>query len=108
MLGCSPISLPVPVRIFAISLQFANRVLLSLDSDVKSGSAFSLRLDAQCPNRATAEAIKAQLDLETRALRMELAREREKPSSADITGLLIAGTFQVANNQVIGTWPIHK
>lgn len=104
----NPISLPVPVRIFAISLQFANRVLLSLDSGVKSGSPFSLRLDAQCPNRATAEAIKAQLDLQTRALRIELAREHQKPSPADFTGLLLGGTFQVANNQVIGTWPIHK
>jgi hypothetical protein len=104
----NPISLPVPVRIFAISLQFANPVLLSLDSGVKSGSAFSLQLDAQCPNSATAEAIKAQLDLETRALRMELAREHQKPSPADFTGLLLGGTFQAANNRVIGTWPIHK
>jgi len=103
-----PLSLPVPVRIFAISLEFADRVLLSLDSSASNGAAFRLQLDAQCPTAATAETIKAQLDLQTRILRMELAREHQQPNPADFTGLLVAGTFQVLNKHVIGTWPIDK
>jgi hypothetical protein len=104
----NPVSLPVPLRIFAISLQSADQVLLSLDSGGQSGAAFRLQLDAQCPTTATAETIKTQLELQTRMLRMELAHEHEQPSRADFSGVLIAGTFHISNNHVIGTWPIHK
>jgi hypothetical protein len=104
----NPLSLPVPARIFFISLQFADRVLFSLDSGAKDGAAFTLQLDAQCPSTATAETIKSQLQLQTRILRMELAREHQQPSPADLTGLLVSGSFQVSNQHVIGTWPIHK
>jgi hypothetical protein len=102
----NPLSLPVPVRIFFISLQFADRVLLSLDSGAKKQAAFILRLDAQCPTTATAETIKAQLELQTRILRTELAREHQQPSPADFTGLLVSGTFHVSDKRVIGTWVI--
>jgi hypothetical protein len=104
----NPLSLPVPVRIFFISLQFADRVVLSLDSGAKNGAAFTLQLDAQCPSTAAAETIKAQLELQTRILRTELAREHEQPSPADLTGLLVSGTFHVSAKRVIGIWPIHN
>jgi hypothetical protein len=103
----NPVNLPAPLRIFAISLQSADRVLLSLDSGVKNGAAFRLQLDAQCPTTATAETIKTQLDLQTQMLRMELAREHQ-PSLADFAGMLVAGTFHVSDKHVIGTWPIHR
>lgn len=104
----SPSSFPVPVRIFAISLQFADRVVLALDSGAETGAAFTLQLDAACPSAATADTIRSQLELQTRALRRELAREHQKVSPSDVTGLLMAGTFRVADKHVIGTWPIHK
>jgi hypothetical protein len=104
----NPVRLPAPLRIFAISLQSADGVLLWLDSGAKSGVAFSLQLDAQCPTMATAEIIKTQLELQTRMLRLELAREHKQPSLADFAGILIAGTFHVSDKHVIGTWPIHR
>jgi hypothetical protein len=104
----NPSSLPVAVRIFAISLQFADRVLLTLDSGETSGGSFRLQLDAACPNAATADTIRSQLDLQTRALRRELEREGQKASPSDLTGLLIAGTFRVFDKRVIGTWPLHR
>jgi hypothetical protein len=104
----NPLSLPVPVRIFFISLQFADRVVLSLDSGAKRGAEFTLELDAECPSRASAETIKTQLELQTRILRTELAREHQQPSPADFTGLLVSGTFQVSETRVIGMWPIHN
>lgn len=104
----NPSSLPVAVRIFAISLQFADRVVLALDSGAESGVAFTLQLDAACPSSATADTIKSQMELQTRALRRELAREHQNLSSSDLTGLLMAGTFRVADKHVIGTWPVHS
>jgi len=103
-----PVALPFAVRIFAISLQPADRVLLSLDLSGTSAWPFVLRLDAQCPNFAAAETMKAQLELETRLLRMELARERRQPRPDDLTGLLVAGSFAVSKKRVIGDWPIRK
>ncbi|MFL6350584.1 MAG: hypothetical protein ACJ74Z_01860 [Bryobacteraceae bacterium] len=103
-----PVSLPVPLRIFAISLQSAARVLLSLHSGGESGAAFSLQLDAECPSRATADTIKTQLELQTRLFRIELARERRKPTQDDFAGMLTAGIFHVSDKQVVGIWPIQK
>ncbi len=103
-----PLSLPLPARILAISLQSAERVLLALNSDAARDGALILRLDAECRNAATAETIRTQLEMQTRTLGMELAREHQKPSPADLTGLLVAGTFQVEGTRVIGTWPVDK
>ncbi len=104
----NPSSLPVAVRIFAISLQFADNVVLALDSGGESGAAFTLQLDAECPSSVAADTIRSQLELQTRALVRELAREHQNPSSSDLTGLLMAGRFHAADRHVIGTWPIHK
>ena len=104
----SPTTLPLPARVFAISMQSAERVVLSLDSGVTDGAAFIIRFEAQLPTTATAETIRTQLELQTRALRAELAREHQTPSTADLTGLLVAGTFRVANKRVIGMWPVYN
>lgn len=104
----NPVSLPVPLRIFAISLQSADRVLLSLDSGGQSGAPFNLQLNAQCPTTATAETIETQLELQTKLLRMELAREHQQPGPADFAGMLVAGAFHVSDKRVVGTWPIHQ
>jgi hypothetical protein len=65
-------------------------------------------LDAVCPNKVTADTIRNQLELQTKLLKLELARERQQPNPADLTGLLTAGSFQVVNRHVIGTWPVRN
>ncbi len=105
----NPLTLPTPLRIFAISIQSADAVRLSLSPAVKgSGAVFNLRLDARCPSAATAETIRNQLQIETKMLTLELAREHRQPNSADLTGLMTSGTFQAARKRVIGTWPVRK
>ena len=39
-------------------------------------------------------------------LKLELARERQAPSKADLTGLLTSGAFQVVHDRVEGTWVV--
>jgi len=73
-----------------------------------TNAAFDIKLRARCPNEATAETARNQLDIETKMLKLEFAREHETPNAADLTGLLTAGTFQVVNKQVVGTWPVAK
>jgi len=105
----NPVDLPLPLRIFAISLESAYPVVLSLSPAVEgSEAAFNLRLDAECPSATTADTIRNQLQIQTNMLKLELAREHRQPNPADLTGLLTSGSFQTAGQQVTGTWPIRK
>lgn len=105
----NPVNLPQEVRIFGILLQSADSVLLSLgESADNSGPPFRMELDAACPSEATADTTRNQLEIETKMLKLELAREHRQPDPADLTGLLTAGTFQVVNQHVIGRWPVRK
>lgn len=104
----NPGELPLPLRIFAISVQSASPVVLSAGaSNEQSGTAFRIALDAGCQNEAAAETIRNQLEIQTKMLQLELQREGQKPRPADLTGLLTAGTFQIVNEHVLGSWPVR-
>ena len=104
----NPIELPLPLRIFAIALQSSHPVVLSLDAAAEgTGSAFKLQLDAACQDQAAAETVRSQLEIATKMLKLELAKERQQPNPADLTGLLTAGNFQTVNHHLIGVWPVR-
>jgi hypothetical protein len=103
-----PTGLPRPLQIFALSLQPAASVLLSAGRAEHSNEAFTVQLEAAFPNVPSADTTCKQLQIQTRMLKLELARENHQPSPADLTGLLTAGTFQVGNTHVFGTWPVRK
>ncbi len=104
-----PLSLPLALRIFALSLQSADPVIFSLGRAPQySQMVFNVELEAQCPSPATAEVTRNQLEIQTKMLNLELAREHARPNSADLTGLLTAGAFQVVGSRVVGTWPVRK
>ena len=102
----NPVDLPFPVRILAIWLQSANPVVLGLGP--AANGEFALRLDATFPNPVTAKTTRNQLEIETRMLKLELAREHRQPSADDLTGLLAAGRFEVSGDQLKGIWPVRK
>jgi len=105
----SPGQMPLPLRIFAITLQSAESVIASLEPPEKDDhAAFEIRLDAVCPNSVTAETTRNQMELQTKLLKLELAREHQQPNPADLTGLLTSGSFQVAGRRVVGTWPVRN
>jgi hypothetical protein len=103
----NPVSLPLPLRIFAITLQSAESVMLSLGPANNGASAFVVQLDAGFPNEPTADATRNQCELQTKMLKLELAREHQQPNPADLTGLLTAGSFQVVNKHVMAAWPVR-
>ena len=105
----NPLSLPLPLRILAVSLESANPVILSLGRpEAGSDVVFNVRLDAQCPNEPTAESIRNQMEIQTKMLKLELTREHVDPNPSDLTGLVTAGAFQVVEKRVVGTWPVRK
>ncbi len=104
----NPGELPLPLRIFAVSVQSATPVILSAGPAAEgTGAAFRLQLDAACANESAAETIRNQLELQTKMLDLELKREHQPPNAADLTGLLTAGSFQIVNQHVIGSWPVR-
>lgn len=104
-----PLSLPAALRIFAVSLQSADPVILSIGRAPEHTQAiFEVQLDAQCANAGMAEATRNQLEIQTKMLNLELTREHVQPNAADLTGLLTAGAFQVVGNRVVGSWPVRK
>jgi hypothetical protein len=104
----NPASLPLPARILAISLQFADEVTLSLGRSTSTSAPFELKLAARYPNPAMADTTRSQLEIDTKMLKLELAREHQQPNPADLTGLLVSGTFQVVKSEVFGAWPIRQ
>jgi hypothetical protein len=103
-----PSALPIGLRIFAVSLQSADSVTLSLGAGNESrGIAFNVEMDAQASTIAAADTIRNQLEIQTKMLKLELAREHQQPNPADLTGLLTSGAFQIVGRRVIGEWPVR-
>jgi len=104
----TPSSLPLPLRIFAVILQATDSVVLSLGPPRSGQAVFSVQLDAGFPNEPSADTARTQFEIQTKMLKLELAREHQQPNPADLTGLLTAGSFQVVKRHVIGSWPVRK
>ena len=104
----NPSELPLPLRILAISLQSSDSVVLSLRPGDGRSIAFLVQIDAACANAATADTARTQLESNTNLLKRELVREHKQPDPADLTGLLAAGTFQIAGKHVAGSWPVRR
>ncbi len=102
----NPVALPLPLRIFAISLQSANSAIIALAPSAGASAAFDIKLTADCPSAVTADTIRKQLEIDTNLLKLELAHEHEKANPADLTGLLTSGTFETSGKQVHGAWRV--
>lgn len=104
----NPGDLPLPLRVLAVAVQSASPVVLSAGPAAEgTNSAFKLQLDAACTEESTAETIRNQLEIQTKALQLELKREGQPPKDSDLTGLLTAGSFQIVNKHVVGSWPVR-
>lgn len=103
-----PESLPPAMRILAISLQSADRVVLSLGPAVDKQAAFAVDLEASFPIEPSAETARTQLEIQTKMLKLGLQRAHREPNPADLTGLLAAGTFHRVQKRVTGIWPVRR
>jgi hypothetical protein len=99
-------SLPSAAKAYVPALQGAEQIVLSVGADPAS----QLQLGAQvtCKDATAASALLAQLESTTNALRQGLSKDHRKPDPADLSGVLVAGTFHRSERQVYGTWPIPK
>jgi len=99
-------NLPAGTRLFTRALETAQRLIFSLGPSGPTN--FELTLDVTCKTTEEAVVLKNQLEGITQLLQKLIAREKQSPSRADLSGVLTAGSFQRQAEHVIGRWPIEK
>ncbi len=99
----NPSELPLPLQIFAISVQSADEITLAVQP-VKEG-AFEIRLFGDFANPAAADTARPQLDIQTRNLRRALGDEGQK---SDLGAVLLGGKFYTVGTRLEGSWPVDK
>ena len=73
-----------------------------------AGERLQVRLDVACNSQEAAATLAHQLSSTTDLLKKMLDRDHLTPSANDLSGVLVAGTFQQSEARVVGTWPIER
>jgi hypothetical protein len=72
------------------------------------GDRLALRLDVTCATPEAAAELVKQLAGTTDLLKKMIVRDHLTPNPSDLSGVLVAGTFQQQENRVTGTWPLER
>jgi hypothetical protein len=96
---------PAGTRLFAKALESAERAVFTLKP---AQDQLELAVKVTCQSEQAADALTAQLRAVTELLGKLIARESQKPSPADLSGLLTAGTFERKDRHVFGRWPVPR
>jgi hypothetical protein len=91
--------------LFLRALESAKRVMFSLGPE---GDKFELAMDVVCGTPEEAAVLRTQLEGVTKLLLSLIAREKQTPSTRDLSGVLTSGSFQRETQHVIGRWPIDR
>jgi len=97
--------LPSGLKPYARALGNAEQIVLTLGPQ---GDHLQLALNVTCRDTKTASALVVDLEGSTNELRKMLDREHQKPDPADLTGLLVAGSFHRDDRSVYGQWPLDR
>jgi hypothetical protein len=100
--------LPPGARAFLSPLSKAKRVTFYAGSAAGDKTKLGLRLDAECLSPEVARELAQQLQSTTQLLKNMLTREKMTPSPADLSGLLVAGSFAAKDAHVEGSWPLDR
>jgi hypothetical protein len=92
-------------NLLASSLNSVDEMMLTIGAQ---GDSFAARLEAQCRTAQDAATLNGQLQTLTSLLQGAIAREKKKPDSKDLTGVLTAGQFRQADRTVYGEWTLQK
>ncbi len=99
-------SLPAAAKAFVPALQGADQIVFSIGADAKQQ--LQLGVHVTCKDTPAASALLTQFEGVTTALREISSKDHRKPDPADLSGVLVAGTFRRDDRQVYGAWPIPR
>lgn len=98
-------SFPDGTRSFLSPLARAARITFAAGP---KGNAIELRLEVTCATPEMAAELVKRLSDTTGLLKEMLGRDHLTPNPRDLSGVLVAGSFEQRQTQVIGTWPIER
>jgi len=97
--------LPSGLKPYVRALGNAERIVFTLGPQ---GDHLQLALNVTCRDTQTASALVVDLEGSTNELRKMLDKEHQKPDPADLTALLVAGSFRRDDRSVYGQWPLQR
>ncbi|MEO8051600.1 MAG: hypothetical protein ABI833_14375 [Acidobacteriota bacterium] len=98
-------SFPDGTRAFFSPLTHAEKVIFAAGPQ---GDRLQLRLEVSCATPEAAAELVKQLSGATGLLKSMIERAHMTPNPRDLSGVLVAGTFEQRQKTVIGTWPIER
>jgi len=99
----NPKRLPEGTRAFLSAVNGARNVFLSVSPE--SGR-LEARLVASFASAAEAAARRSKLEATTALLRKFFERDKQRPSESEIATMLLSGTFEQHEGEVVGRWPM--
>jgi hypothetical protein len=97
--------LPAGAKSYISALQNGEQAVFTIGPD---NDHLKLGVDVTCHDAAAAAALLANLENTTATLRKWIAREHQQANPADLSGVLVGGTFRRQDRQVEGQWPIPQ
>ena len=97
--------LPAGTKLFAKALIGAEKVVFAMGPQQER---FELAMDVTCKTAEDAVRLRVELEGLTTMLGKLIAREKQTPNPADLSGVLTAGVFQRMDRHVVGKWPIQR
>jgi hypothetical protein len=98
-------ALPAGTKPYASALRNAEQILFTVGPD---SDHLLLSLQVTCRDAPSASKLLVDLQNTTSTLRNWIAREHQQANPADLSGVLVAGTFHRDDRKVFGQWPISR
>lgn len=98
-------SLPAGTKPYISALGNADEAVFALGPE---GDHLQLALNVTCRDAQSASTLLVNLEDATSTLRKVIAREHPQPSPADLSAVLVAGSFRRDDRRVYGQWPIAR
>jgi hypothetical protein len=100
-----PDAFPAGTRAFLSPLAHADKVVFAAGPQ---DDRLRLRLEVACATPEAAADLVKQFSGVTGLLKSMIEREHMTPNPRDLSGVLVAGSFEQHQSTVIGTWPVER
>ncbi|HEV2689669.1 MAG TPA: hypothetical protein VGV35_13995 [Bryobacteraceae bacterium] len=98
-------SLPAGTKAYASALQGADQIVFTIGPEADH---LLLALNVTCRDVAAASALLVDFENTTNTLRKWIEREHQRPNPADLSGVLVSGSFRRQDRLVYGQWPLSR
>ena len=99
--------LPKGTSMFATAISATSETVFRLDA-AKAGGGAELNADMYCKDEQAAANLEKELTDATQLLRKLMARDKQAPDPANLTGVLGAGSFKRDKSVVNAHWPLDR